>query len=264
MPELAEVEYFRRVWDAGLRRKIERVALHAGKRIFRGEDISRMKKRLTGSRLLASEARAKQMLFRFSGGCWIGVHLGMTGQLRIEPAGFRPDRHDHLVLFQRRQALVLSDPRLFGRVRFHEGKEPPPWWSELPLAVTSPEFGLELVRAFFRRRARLAVKAALLQQARFPGIGNWMADEVLWRAKLDPRKLCGELPPRQVEAVWREAREVCAISLATVGIDFSDPPEGWFFHVRWKKSGRCPRCARPLETATVGGRTTRWCARCQR
>jgi formamidopyrimidine-DNA glycosylase len=264
VPELAEVEYYRQVWNAGLRRKVERVALHAGKRIFRGENTARLKKAIAGARLLSSEARAKQMLFRFSGGAWLGVHLGMTGKLRVESVDFRAEKHDHLVLFQTRQRLIFSDPRQFGRVRFHEGKEPPPWWTALPIAVTSPDFTVDLVREFFRRRARLAVKGALLQQERFPGVGNWMADEILWRAKVDPRKLCGQLTSRKIEAVWRETRAVCALSLATIGVDFSDPPEGWFFHARWKKTGRCPRCSGPLQTATVGGRTTRWCPRCQR
>ena len=264
MPELAEVDYYRKQWDGGLRRKIERIALHGEKRLFCGADLARLAERMPGATLLGSEALAKQMLFRFSRGLWLGVHLGMTGTLRVEPAGFTSGRHDHLVLFQRRQALVLRDPRQFGRVRFHEGKGPPPWWTKLPPAVTSPEFTVDLVRAFFRRRARLAVKAALLQQERFPGVGNWMADEILWRARVDPRKLAGQLTARRATAIWSEAREVCATALATVGVDFSDPPEGWFYHARWTGAGRCPRCRGGLQTGTIGGRTTRWCGRCQR
>jgi formamidopyrimidine-DNA glycosylase len=264
VPELAEVEFYRKQWDAGLRRRIERVHWHAQKRIFRGEDMARFARELPGGQLLGSEARAKQMLFRFSRGLWLGIHLGMTGRLRLESVPFTPGRHDHLALLQKRHALVLSDPRQFGRVRFHAGAEPPSWWTKLPPAVTSPEFTLPLVAEFFRRRARLAVKAALLQQERFPGVGNWMADEILWRARTDPRQLCGRLTKPRVAVLWREMREVCAVAMATVGVDFSDPPAGWFYHARWSKTGRCPRCASLLKTAVVGGRTTRWCPRCQR
>src|ERR1700759_2544933 len=117
MPELAEVEYIRRQWDAGLRQKITAVSLHAEKRIFRGNDLDLLQTSLVGATFLASEARAKQMLFHFSKGLWIGIHLGMTGHLRIESPDFSPEKHDHLVLRQRRQALVFEDPRLFGRVR---------------------------------------------------------------------------------------------------------------------------------------------------
>lgn len=264
MPELAEVEYYRKQWDAGLRRKVIRVALHAGKRLFRGANEKRLVAALTGATLLGSEARAKLMCFRFSGNAWLGIHLGMTGRLRMEAPAFAAGKHDHLVLFQKAQALVFSDPRMFGCVHFSESRESPPWWSSLPPAVTAPEFTLERVREFMKRRARLAVKAALLVQTMFPGVGNWMADEILWRAKIDPHTLGGKLSAKQVEALWREAREVCAIALATVGVDFSDPPEDWLFHQRWTAKGVCPRHGTALKTATIGGRTTRWCPRCQK
>ena len=97
----------------------------------------------------------------------------------------------------------------------------------------------------------------------FPGIGNWMADEILWRARLNPRLRGKRVSAAQADTLWQEAREVCRVALATVAIDFSDPPKGWFYHVRWTDGGRCPRCAGPLKTATIGGRTTRGCPRCQ-
>ena len=67
MPELAEVEYYRRQWDAGLGARILAVELHARKRVFRGSDTREIVRRLTGARLVQSIARGKQMLFRFSG-----------------------------------------------------------------------------------------------------------------------------------------------------------------------------------------------------
>ncbi len=264
MPELAEVEFYRKQWDAGLRKKIASVALHKGKRLFRGVNEKRLVAALNGATYLRSEARAKLMCFQFSRGAWLGIHLGMTGKLRVEPPDFTPGKHDHLVLRQAARALVLSDPRMFGRVHFHEGREAPDWWAKLPPAVTSPEFTLELVTTFLQRRKRLAVKAALLVQTAFPGVGNWMADEILWRARIDPRILCGKLTPKRIEALWHEAREVCRIALETVALDFSDPPADWFYHQRWTSDGICPRDSLPLKTATIGGRTTRWCTRCQK
>ena len=65
MPELAEVEYFRKQWDAGLRRNVTRVALHPGKRLFRGVDEQRLIKALTGAKLLGSEARAVETAVRW-------------------------------------------------------------------------------------------------------------------------------------------------------------------------------------------------------
>ena len=84
MPELAEVEFFRRQWDPGLNQNIIAVQLHPRKRIFRGTNPREMVSWLIGRRFLRSFARGKQILFEFSGRNWIGIHLGMTGKLRIE------------------------------------------------------------------------------------------------------------------------------------------------------------------------------------
>ncbi|MEO6739762.1 MAG: DNA-formamidopyrimidine glycosylase family protein [Chthoniobacteraceae bacterium] len=263
MPELAEVEYFRTRWNVGMRQRVSQVLLHGDKRLFRGSDPAEIERTLRGAMLLGSETRGKQIAFRFSKGGWLGVHLGMSGGLRVEPADFSPGKHDHLVLMQKRQALVFSDPRMFGRVRFDCGKDAPVWWSALPCAVTSPEFTLTILRAILVRRARAPLKALLLMQEFFPGIGNWMADEILWQARLHPRAASGSLKTTEQRALWRTLRKVCRKAMKTIGVDWSDPPDDWLIHQRWTKTGVCPRHGTALERATIGGRTTSWCPRCQ-
>jgi formamidopyrimidine-DNA glycosylase len=263
MPELAEVDYFRRRWDVGLGQKIVRTGIHPEKRIFRGNDLDAFQRLLPGATFVGSEARGKQMLFRFTKGLWLGLHLGMTGELRVEAAGFAPGKHDHLVLWQARRALVFSDPRLFGRVLFHHGATAPEWWSCLPPALTSDGFTLERMQSFLRRRARSPIKGVLLQQEFFIGIGNWMADEILWRAKVHPGRAAGRLLETEARAIWRAVRFVCAGALRIVAKDYSDPPPSWLFRHRWDKGGRCPKDGRELERATIGGRTTAWCPKCQ-
>jgi formamidopyrimidine-DNA glycosylase len=263
VPELAEVEYYRKRWDAGLGQRVERVTLHREKRIFRKSSPAAIKRLLSGSTLLGSEARGKQLLFSFSGGAWLGLHLGMSGEMRVEAKKFVADKHDHLVLFQRRQALVFSDPRQFGLIRFHHGPEAPAWWAELPPALSSREFTSQKMAAFLQRHGRLAIKSALLLQRGFPGIGNWMADEVLWRAKVDPRRRAGALSTDENMRLWRSLRHVSRGALRHVSLDFSDPPRGWLFHERWGRGGRCPIHRTALQREFIGGRATAWCAQCQ-
>jgi formamidopyrimidine-DNA glycosylase len=263
MPELAEVEFFRRRWDVGVGQKILEVKINDGKRIFRGNDLQALQRLLPGATLVGSEARGKQMLFRFSKDAWIGIHLGMTGELRRELARFARSKHDHLVLRQARQSLVFSDPRLFGRVLFHHGPSVPPWWAKLPPALTSADVTLERMQGFLRRRARSPLKAVLLQQEFFIGVGNWMADEILWRAKIHPRRPAGRLSAAETRALWKAIRFVCAGALRIVAKDYSDPPRSWLFQHRWEKGGRCPKDGTRLERATIGGRTTAWCPKCQ-
>src|SRR5690349_839301 len=126
MPELAEVDYYRRQWDEGHGEKITRVHLHGEKRIFRGTDTKGIEK-------------------------LVGLHLGMTGKLSAESAMYEPAKHDHLVLYQRKRALVFNDMRQFGRVLLHEGKEPPVWWSSIATSVTSDDFTLEMMKGFLEK-----------------------------------------------------------------------------------------------------------------
>ena len=264
MPELAEVEYFRRQWDSGLGRQVIAVALHREKRVFRGTNLDGIEKTLTGAKLLGSEAHGKQMLFRFSRGVSLGIHLGMSGQLRVEPARISPGKHDHLVLFQKERSLIYSDPRMFGRVRFALGKGVPEWWSKLPPAVISPRFTRALLREQLHRGRRSPVKTVLLDQAIFPGVGNWMADEILWQIKVHPGTRAGHLSASQQQDLWRLSRAICRKALKTIGVDWGDLPKNWLFHDRWGKGGRCPRDGSLLDHGTIAGRTTAWCPVCQK
>lgn len=262
MPELAEVEYYRKQWDPGMRAKILVVQLHAQKRIFRGSNPREIVHQLRDARFIDSTARGKQMLFRFSGQNWLGIHLGMSGTLRTEASGHRPEKHDHLVLQQAKRALVFRDPRLFGRVRFHHGKSSPPWWSVTP-EIGSQEFSAKYVAKFLQRHSRAPIKGVLLLQSGFPGIGNWMADEILWRAKISPAARSASLTSAQQSALRRATRFVSREALRIIGHDNSDLPPSWLIHERWSTKGVCPRHRTLLDRATIGGRTTAWCSRCQ-
>lgn len=263
MPELAEVEYYRKQWDGGLGAKVLAVELHADKRIFRGTDTRAMLRELPGTKLISSEARGKQMAFQFSRGIWIAIHLGMTGKLRVEPPDFTASKHDHMVLRQKQRALVFSDPRQFGRVLYFQGKGEPPWWAKIPAALTSAAFTRTALRDALQRHRRLPIKATLLLQQHFPGVGNWMADEILWQARIHPLTPSGEIDGARLAALWRSIRSVCLGALKHVGKDFSDPPRGWLFHERWGRKGKCPRDGTLLKRDTIGGRTTARCPKCQ-
>lgn len=272
MPELAEVEFYRLRWAAGHGARIRSVHVHAHARVFRGADPLQLAAGLTGATLRDSAAAAKQMLFRFSGGRWLGVHLGMSGELRVEPAGYAPGRHDHLVLRQTERTLVFTDPRMFGAVLWHRGAQPPAWWTAIAPAILSDAFTPAAVADFLRRRARAPLKAVLLMQERFPGVGNWMADEILWRARLKPDRPAGSLTAPETRLLHRECRAVCRGALrynAGVGakrmpVELNQfMPDNWLFNHRWEKGGACPRCHAPLRHAEIGGRTTCWCPVCQ-
>ncbi len=311
MPELGEVENYRRRWDVARSRPVLEVRLHPRAQVFTGASTRRIRQ-LAGETLIDSEARGKWMIFRFTGAKWLGIHLGMTGRLWVDGAGepggkqgqprsLRADRvrdgdrrstepaeavvaevgasrrapdaaeqepvrerpcqdprHDHLRLVTPAGTLVFSDPRRFGRVRADVSDRPPSWWRDMPPAVTSDAFTVERLREFLKRRARSPLKAVLLDQTRFPGIGNWMADEVLWRAGLHPRRRAGSLDRPTTLRLHRTLRFVASSALRTIGRESRALPAGWLFHVRWADGGRCPRTGVPLVRETIAGRTTCW------
>jgi formamidopyrimidine-DNA glycosylase len=267
MPELAEAEFYRKRWHLAAKgQAVTGVHTHNGKKLFRDIPQPEFKRALTGARFLGSQAAAKQMLFRFSGDVWLGIHLGMSGELSVQPTDYLPQKHDHLALRTRRHTLVFTDPRMFGRIQFHRGKAAPAWWTKIAPAILSPEFTVEAVAAFLRRRARAPIKAVLLMQERFPGIGNWMADEILWRAAIHPRRAAGSLSPAETRTLWRECRQVCRLALRTIaGAGDKLPPDlnvhipdRWLFNHRWEDGGRCPKTKRALIREEIGGRTTCW------
>jgi formamidopyrimidine-DNA glycosylase len=276
MPELAEVEWYRKQWNAGLGKKIVDVRLHAGNRVFRGTNTRELRERLIGEKFLRSAARGKRMLFKFSGDnpemigaresirSWLGIHLGMTGRIRVQSGNFHPNKHDHLVLYQSGRALVFTDARQFGRVRFHHGRKEPDWWNTAVPEIVSPQFDQQFVDRFLNRHRKAPIKSVLLLQNGFSGIGNWMADEILWRAKILPSKRTGKLTRHERAAIFRATKFIVRRSLETLGKDFSDPPKNWLIHQKWKRRGVCPRHRTPLRHAMIGGRTTAWCPHCQK
>ncbi|GAB5559363.1 MAG: DNA-formamidopyrimidine glycosylase [Synoicihabitans sp.] len=267
MPELAEVEFYRKRWHlAAVGQTVQAVRAHPAKKTFRETPAAKIRRGLTGARLTDSAAAAKQMAFQFSNGAWLGVHLGMTGELTAVEPGQRAGKHDHLIIDCESVSLVFTDPRMFGGVRFATGPEAPDWWTKIAPSLLSSQFTKKELSAFLTRRSRAPLKAVLLMQERFPGVGNWMADEILWRAEIHPAQLAGSLTDAEISKLYREIRAVCRNAMKRIAGDGDyiphdlnvGIPNSWLFNHRWKNGGTCPRSGVPLERADIGGRTTCW------
>jgi len=261
MPELGEVEHNRRIWAASRGERVAEARVDEGSRLYRDTDPAALAREIPGRVLEEALAHGKQMLFRFGDDGWLGVHLGMTGHLlRLPRADYEEDRHDHLALFTDGHALVFRDTRHFGKLTWETSASPPSWWQQLPPQVLDAAFDRKRLRAILERRAGTPLKPLLLQQEFFPGVGNWMADEILWRAALHPERRAGDLDEEERKHLYRELREVCRGALRVFGEDPGQrPPRGWLFPHRWKDGGTCPRTGAPLARIQVGGRTTCYC-----
>lgn len=265
MPELAEVEYYRKKWLPAKGQTVTSVKLQAAKRVFRDADAVAMSQRLRGACLGNAERHGKQICFVFEPTQWLGVHLGMTGQIAMEKASYQWGKHDHLILkMDSGSQLVFRDPRMFGRIRYAAGPLVPEWWRGLPPEPVSPAFTREHFETELGRRSKSPIKAVLLMQDSFPGIGNWMADEILWRSRIRPTVRAGQIGPGKRRELCQGIREVSYDALRVIGADWGCPPDSWLFPHRWRDGGRCPRTGRPLRRDVVGGRTTCWSPAWQR
>ena len=205
---------------------------------------------ITGRELVAVHRRGKAMWCETSDdGPILGLHLGMAGRIAIdeEPSERGWDRF--VLRFDDGGMLALRDRRRLGRARL-----------EPDLDALGPD-AADVERDRFREligRGRAPIKARLMDQAVIAGIGNLMADEILWRARIDPRRAGEDLATDELDRLWREMRTIIRMSLRRGHAGVSE-----VIHER-SRDGHCPRCGAAMERATVGGRTTYWCPEEQR
>lgn len=287
MPELPEVESVRRGLDAYvLGGRIDEVHVYNPRAVRRqpggaGEFIARLR----GRRVTATDRRGKFMWLTLDDDTALAIHLGMSGQLRVERPGTPaaiPGRHtrasfevslrdgaSHLINFQ--------DQRTFGWV----------WACELvdsagravpePAAKIAPDLlepGVDVV-ALAHRMARSAapVKAVLLNQNVVSGIGNIYADEMLWAARVDGRVPASELSIRRLAKLLRAGRDVLERALAAGGTSFDalyvhvNGDSGYFdrsLNAYGRAGEPCPRCGRPIVRLPFANRSSFLCPNCQR
>lgn len=258
MPELAEVAYYCGCWAPGKGAPIKDVRINSNVRCVWGLDTKSLIEQLLGRALLSWRTHGKRMLFEFESDLWLGAHLGMTGSLAIRILDESLEKHDHLALYTDAGWLVFNDPRQFGKLESYNCPDVPEFWLKLPPEPMVPEFTPDHFASILKRRSKTPLKSLLLIQDLFPGVGNWMADEILWKARIRPDRNAHSLDPREAKELYRSIRFVCRGALKHIAPNYSDPPRTWLFQHRWKPGGICPRAKEPLERIEVGGRTTCW------
>ena len=230
---------------------------------------------LEGERVTALDRRGKYLIVRFESGRVLLIHLRMTGQL-LHGNGAAPPAEDvhrrAVVRLDDGSDVIYRDVRRFGTWQLLEEEELQPYLAE--------RIGREpLVRSFTGRRLAEALegrktplKAALLDQRRLAGVGNIYADEALWRARLHPLRIAGELNQAEIGALHRGIRTALRAGIARQGATLSNyrTPDGnkgrmqEEFKVYGREGEPCERCGTPIEKIRAAGRGTWYCPFCQR
>jgi formamidopyrimidine-DNA glycosylase len=273
MPELPEVETARRlIADVALGRRIAGVD-DADTFVCRPHSPGELRDALTGRTLTAAHRRGKTIWCETSGldgsagpephGPDLGIHLGMSGRIVVtakdgwvaeggDPPGRdaqpRKAEWDRFTLeFADGGRLALFDKRRLGRIVLNPD-----------IDALGPD-AAEVTPAQFRAlitKGSIAVKARLLDQSKIAGVGNLLADEILWQAKVAPATPVSRLRRTDVDRLYRALRSVLASALAAGG----GAHTGDVIAAR-RPGGSCPRCGAEMVHGTVGGRSTWWCSR---
>ena len=270
MPELPEVETTVR----GLARYLEGEAI--ARVLVNRPDLRRpfppgLVQSLTGARVTSLGRRAKYGLIHTGRDQTMIFHLGMSGRWRIDPEV--PDKHDHLVIETAAgHVLALNDARRFGSVDLVDTVQLADF---APFAALGPEplgdelTAAHLARAFAGRTA--PVKPLLLDQRIVAGLGNIYVCEALHRARIRPQRQAGSLSRPAIARLVPAIRQVLLESIEAGGStirDYAQPSgELGYFAASWRVYGREGKdcgCGGNVQRSVQGGRSSFWCAKCQR
>jgi formamidopyrimidine-DNA glycosylase len=222
-----------------------------------GEQVSG-KKRKGGSRVESRRAASLQTAQ------WI-VHLGMTGRMVVCEAAEEVVKHTHLIAkLASGRELRFVDPRMFGKLSVHKGGFDPGGIE--PLEATEEQFV-----ALFKGR-KTPIKSALLNQKLLRGVGNIYADESLFRAGIRPRRRASTLTLAQLKKLYGAVQEVLREAIALGGSSVSDyvdaDGEEGFFQLQHRVYGReaeaCLVCGTTIQRVVLAGRSSHFCAKCQK
>lgn len=283
MPELPEVETVRR----GLLPVLEGATIaraEVNRPDLRWPLPERMADRLTGRKVTALRRRSKYILADIDSGETLLVHLGMSGRMLISGAQLgsfyhdhpAPQKHDHVVLHMEGGArITFNDARRFGAMDLMPTDQAS---DHMLLKDLGPEpFGNDFNEPYLAARLtgrKTPIKAALLDQRIVAGLGNIYVAETLYRARLSPLRLAGELSEPQVHGLVPLIREVLAEAIDAGGSSLRDFRQangelGYFskhFQVYDREGDPCetPGCIGTITRTVQSGRSSFWCPTCQR
>lgn len=278
VPELPEVEFGRKLLEGvAVGREIERVRCADDRIVYTGVTPATVRRRLTGRKVVSACRKGKYLWLELDQRPWPIFHFGMTGAFRVpegtplrlesSPKVFESDwpprfTKIHLWLSEGRE-LVMTNARRLGRIRL--AQDP---LAEAPLRDLGFDPHLELPRLREFRgliaRRKGVLKGLLLDQSFAAGVGNWIADEVLYQARIAPQRSVSSLDADEVKRLRQKLKHVIETA---VGVDARKDrfPRTWLFHHRWGRDAEAVTSrGERIEHLTVAGRTTAWVPAVQR
>lgn len=267
MPELPEVETIKNeLIPLVVGRKFTGVKIHDDKPI-RQPSLQEFCQNVVGQKIDRLERRGKYLIFRLSSGKALIIHLKMSGALLLNPE--QPDNYARVIFFlDNNDRLVFTDRRRLGALWLVENEQA--IIGKLGPEPLTPVFTADALAEKLGKH-RAPIKAVLLDQTIFAGIGNMYADEALFAARIHPLRKANSLSPQEIQALHQAIRHVLRSAIDNKGasIDTYKRPDGklgsahFNFNVAHCKGKACPACGRPIHRLTIRNRGSYFCPQCQ-
>ena len=257
MPELPDVERFRRLAATHLVGSTIEAVDVVDASVLRNTDARRLERLLVGREVAGVERRGKWLVIRV-GEESVVVHFGMTGSLALAGRGDVRRPSDRVVIVCGGEEVRYRDVRKLGGLWVARDD------AELAdiIGVQGPDASAisfaELTAAVAGRRG--AIKPLLMDQRVVAGLGNMSSDEILWAAGIDPARRASTLSAADVRQLRDSMREVTRRAVEAGRIPRT---RSWLSSQRGEPDPVCPRCQGPIERRTIAGRTSLWCPDCQ-
>jgi formamidopyrimidine-DNA glycosylase len=265
MPELPDVELFKRYLESHALRQPIRAAQVNDARILGALPPARFVATLTGNRLEAARRHGKHLLVRLAREGWLTLHFGMTGGLAwFEDLADDPPYDRVRLDFASGGHLAYVNRRMLGRVGLTADAEAFIAAEELGPDALDPAFDAAAFEAALAGRRR-DLKSVLMDQALLAGIGNIYADEILFQARLHPQTPAPTLSAAQQAELFAQLKRVLETATrrgAGAEQSIERLPDDCLLPQR-RKDGRCPRCSHEIATLKSAGRTSYYCPHCQ-
>lgn len=275
MPELPEVETIRRGLSRKLvnKPKVEAVIFCSTHRNIYETPRRRLKETLPGRVLYRINRAGKNLLFDLGSHLTLTIHLGMTGKLLLheQTSPLPLPKHTHLkIRFSNGCEVHYVDPRRFGRVKLYH-QPAGTVAKKLRLGPDALEDNIkweELKTSLGRHRKD--IKSTLLLPQVVSGLGNIYASEILYEARIDPRRPANTLSDEEIQSLLHNIKKVIKQAVQNRGTTFSDYRDeknvrgGFKPRIYGREGLPCEACGKKIEKIVQGGRSTFYCPRCQR
>lgn len=258
MPELPEVETFRRILEHHARGKTLAAVAVRDPGVLDGVSARTLAAALRGRTIRTVTRHGKIVFANLGPGPALVLRFGMTGDLVPFEDGDVPRFARVLFRFAGGGGLAFTDMRKFGSVGL--AASPHVYLAQRGVGPDALRAKAAVFEAGARGR-RAPIKAVLLDQGLLAGVGNLYADEALFQAGVHPSTPAARLGADGLRRLHAAVRRVLARAVAN-DADWERLPPSWLLPVR--DDGPCPHCGGPLRRLRIGGRTSVFCPARQR